>query len=1823
MRNEVEERVVGLRFDNNEFAARVKSSMDLLDKLHFKITGLKTMAYSVQVFGQQIKSITFDPLVNGVNMTLGKLMALTAAMTGVSRVASQMFDGVERFVKSVSTDQITAGWSKYSDYTESMQTIMSATKKDEESEADAMARVNEQMQRLLWFTDETSYNLTDMTSNVGKFTSQNIDLETSVTAMEGIALWSAAAGQNAAEASRVMYNMAQALGTGTVQIRDWMSVENANMATAQFKKLAIEAGVAAGTIKKVGSEYRTLAGNVITIQNFRDTLSDDWFTTDSEGVLMRVLNQYGGYAEKVRQWAEENDMLVSEAIEDMKKHGEAANDVIGSSAFESGQAAITFSQAIESTQDAVSTKFMKIFEAIFGNFLRAKTLWTDLANELWEIFAGPLDLLADVFGKFDEMAQMNNIFRDLWGIWNSLLDVLTQIKDTALEAFGFIYNEEDESFDSSIFQKTLNFLNDFQAKFHEFRIEFGHFVKRFLDRDDIWENVSIFFEGLKSALNILKSFVSTILNRVVDPIYKKSNDIFYILSAIIGKIGEGLIWLDDYVQKGDYFNKFFDDIQVIIDKVFESFKKIKEVVEKTLKSLGNAMSKAGIPSYVESALNNTEDTFYFIDILTNGIVEAIDKITEGISIVLPYLIRFWDWFKSSIKDAKTMFSTIGGWISGVIGSILQALDPFINDMTEGLKELKENLNLATIFNEAQTPIDFLNNLLNTFKKFSEDTSTYFNNLFQQKGAVTGFDKVLTLLAWAVETFLDRFEPLMPRIMQMNYMMFRSKSLYETAWKILGMASAIAAGIYIFAAAINVFRAIFGKKTNEEVSEGANQTGNGQIFTGNWIQDLFNLPVNITNLVKTMQGLVNPFNNLAKTIKMLTNKALVVASMGIIISALFNLIGSVLLLAIIPWPKLLLIGGFIIPALGAVIIAIMILLKKMTRDTTQNRANRMVALAGVMAMISGAILQMALALFILGKLSTDELGQASIVMTLLILIVNGIAALMIKLSDSKNDPTQMLAAAGSVAIIAFATILLAKTITKLAKAAEQNKDGFAQATIVVLGLIVLLGIIGILAMQVKLQGNTEKVLIAFGSSAILMAGAILVAAFAMVQISQISQKDLINAGIAMGIIFVALSGFIAGLAGLSKLIANKDNDSTKQFVLLMVLTGIMAAVILVMATALAKIAASGADSDDVIKNASAIAILIGVIGGIIFGMTMLIEKLDQGQIKVLLAVAGSLAGVIGAVGLMALGMAQLAKDVDTDSLWKVVGAILVMVVVVSAVLMLFTAGVALISKSSVGAIVVAILALVGTIMVSMLLAIGLIVYGVGEVLKAFVELANLSDEATTNLRRVMAILAGAISEVLVEIFSGIEEGLSNLFGIKSRLGPTIVEFVFTLFDSILTKLTNSSILGKLKVFLTKLTHTIGAYIKDNHEIIRESLSLMIGDILLLLQEHGPVLIETVDEFLNMMLDNLIALLNTKGSMLIMSLSLLVQMLYNLLVSVRNKLMDLVFGTITMFLLRLQLAALEYGLAAGNIVFTFIDGLLLAINTRAPILMEELALTLILLINALADTIDEHADDIIKSVERLLDSMYNAFLRWVNSGVKIGGKLYNIGYNIIRGVIKGILSGIPLLEYAINNLANTGIVKSFCAKLGIKSPSKVFEGFGINIDQGLGNGMTEGLGKLKGIVSDLASLIMGDFTSSFGDPKSIIAGFMDGIKEGFMGNITSQFNINDLMGDMTNLNPVITPGLDLSNIEGASDKISDMINPGDIDSISQSFTGKMTGMDSVSMKHGIDEMMKKLQNNTKPIDVNVVLDGDAKKMLKVVKVENNKQYKATGVDQLAHA
>lgn len=396
--NNIDSRIVEMQFDNKQFESGISDSIKSLEKLKESLN-LKDAGSALSNLGKAAGNVALTPLKNGiqgVSMSLLDVAKNAAVFATVEKYVNRATDAVENLVKSMSIDQVSAGWSKYNDKVEGVQTIMAAT-------GASIDVVNASLEKLQWFTDETSYGFNDMVSSIGKFTSAGLGLDESVNAMMGIANWAALSGTNAKTASSAYYNLSQAISAGALKLQDYKSIQNIGMDTQNFRKAAIEAAVAVGTLKEAGDgTWKTLDGANVSLTKFTESLSKGWLSTE---VMMKTFGRFGSYSDEIYKISDGYDTC-SEAM--AAYTGEV--DEMAMKSFKAAQEAKTFADAIDATKDAVSSGWMESFEIIFGNYEEAKVMWTDLANTLWDVFAsgasGRNDFLREVTkGGWDRLTD--------------------------------------------------------------------------------------------------------------------------------------------------------------------------------------------------------------------------------------------------------------------------------------------------------------------------------------------------------------------------------------------------------------------------------------------------------------------------------------------------------------------------------------------------------------------------------------------------------------------------------------------------------------------------------------------------------------------------------------------------------------------------------------------------------------------------------------------------------------------------------------------------------------------------------------------------------------------------------------------------------------------------------------------------------------------------------------------------------------------------------------------------------------------------------------------------------------------------------------------------------------------------------------------------------------------------------------------------------------------------------------------------------------------------------------------------------------------------
>ena len=623
MSKTIDEKVVEMRFDNSQFERNVATSMSTIDKLKrsLKFDGISKGIEDISDSANRIDLSGFSNAIDSVQMKFSALEVM--AVTALANITNSAVNAGLKLAKSLTIDPISTGWSKYNTKNQSVATMV--------AQGYDIETVNSQLERLNWFTDETSYDFTQMVANIAKFTATGKDLDESVTAMEGIANWAALSGQNANTASHAMYQLSQAMGAGVMRLEDYKSIQNVSMDTDEFRQKALDAAVALGTLKKnADGTYSSLVGkaNNFTKSQFATSLTQGaWFTSD---VMMSVFQDYSKAVDQIYDYATEKGITASQAIKEL--NGQI--DAFSLKGFKAAQEARTFEDAINSARDAVSSGWLNTFELIFGNAEQATSTWTDLAEIMYDIFAEPGNARNELLSQWNELGGQKALIESLIGIVSQFKDML----DILGEAWSNVFPP-----------MTAERLVEITENFRDFVQSISDFIQKHRD------NLVSTFQGLFSVLRIIKDALKGVWT-VVQSIIDNSGSLVPTLLEFTGSLGEMVTSLSKSIEEGNIFvtigekiggvlkwlTGLFSGASPHITNIFSAIGKGAAFVSKVLSKffsnikvdmpkLINSLSLASISVFLGKALYGIKKPLQIFSDIKGSIVGVLDGVRDALS----------------------------------------------------------------------------------------------------------------------------------------------------------------------------------------------------------------------------------------------------------------------------------------------------------------------------------------------------------------------------------------------------------------------------------------------------------------------------------------------------------------------------------------------------------------------------------------------------------------------------------------------------------------------------------------------------------------------------------------------------------------------------------------------------------------------------------------------------------------------------------------------------------------------------------------------------------------------------------------------------------------------------------------------------------------------------------------------------------------------------------------------------------------------------------------------------------------------------------------
>ncbi len=709
MSQEVDERVVEMRFDNAQFEKNVHQTMQSLEKLNDSLQ-LDGAEKGFEKISDASAKVDFDEMQGALDNLSDKFSAVEViGVAALSHITRQAVDAGEKLVKSLSLDQVTSGWNKYAQKTASVQTIMNATGK-------SITKVNSYLDKLMWFSDETSYGFTDMTSALSTLTSTGGDIEKMIPMIMGMANATAYAGKGAAEFQRVIYNLAQSYGTGAIQLIDWKSVEQAGVASRQLKQLLIDTGVSLGKIKE---------GDVTT-GSFDNSLQKKW--ADKE-VMETAFGKYAEFAEAVKKMVDANPgMLATQAIDALADQ----YDDVAVKAFKAAQEAKSFSEAVDATKDAVSSGWMETFDILFGNYEEAKGFWSDLAEEFWNMFAGGAAGRNNWLKKAFDSGLDQLLGTEGFG---EAGDNYTNLLQKALVNQGLLSEEGIE--EAGSFQKALEESGVTAQQLYEVLGEAAeHYHQRAAMSDEELDKLGLDRDKVDALANAYDSMAENIQNGSVnlDDLAGKMNqlsgrehffngilNVLEGINSVLAPIRDG--FGDVFMTDGSplyNFLKGFDELTGKMALSEETAEKVQKVFTGVFRVLSIGLK--GVKTVGKTAF-----------MILGKLLDLLSPMGDLLLNIGSYIGNLLTWADLSLGQAESLSDVLGI----LVGAVAALVSP-IADVVKGVKTLVRGGNMEEAkkqFGAFGTVVDAVGSVLDKFKIGSVSAGNVIGTAFQLLGGI--------------------------------------------------------------------------------------------------------------------------------------------------------------------------------------------------------------------------------------------------------------------------------------------------------------------------------------------------------------------------------------------------------------------------------------------------------------------------------------------------------------------------------------------------------------------------------------------------------------------------------------------------------------------------------------------------------------------------------------------------------------------------------------------------------------------------------------------------------------------------------------------------------------------------------------------------------------------------------------------------------------------------------------------------------------------------------------------------------------------------------
>lgn len=737
MSTTIDQRVVEMRFDNKQFEQNVSTTMSTLEKLKQGLN-LSGASKGLESVNSAARGINLSPIGAAAETVGLKFNAMyTMADQALRNITNSAFNAGKRIVSALTIDPIKTGLSEYETQINAVQTILANT----ESKGTTLGQVNSALDQLNTYADKTIYNFTEMTRNIGTFTAAGVDLNTSVNAIQGIANLAAVSGSTSQQASTAMYQLSQALSSGTLKLMDWNSVVNAGMGGQVFQDALKE------TARVHGVAIDDMLENY---GSFRETLQEGWITAD---ILTETLSHFTMAAEEgSEQWEKYKKSLIDGGYTE-----EQANAILklSNTATDAATKVKTASQLWDTLKETAQSGWTQTWEIIIGDFGDAKKLFSSIYETLSPILENMSKARNDLLsgglssgwkqllsqGIADEEGyrdSIKNVAKDHGIAIDDMIKAEKEL-DSSLddnEAFQKVLQKglEDGSITSDIFSESVTNLADKIRNMTEEERDAAGYTKEHLEQIEALE------KGLKDGSISMDEFTKKMMKpsgreNIIEALYSSFEAIMSLISPIKQAFSEIFPALKpeqlyaftetlrNFTAKltlsetaSNNLKRTFKGVFAILDILKQAFVAVIKAIAPLfggLDDLGGGIlsATASLGDWLVALDESIKKSGFF-----NKAVETVHKGIEKIKTFLKPVIDRLKEFKEAISDAFSDFSVkaegrlqplvaLGNFVKNVfirIGEAVKKVFPYVSAAATGIGNVVKDLlgTIATAIQEA-------------------------------------------------------------------------------------------------------------------------------------------------------------------------------------------------------------------------------------------------------------------------------------------------------------------------------------------------------------------------------------------------------------------------------------------------------------------------------------------------------------------------------------------------------------------------------------------------------------------------------------------------------------------------------------------------------------------------------------------------------------------------------------------------------------------------------------------------------------------------------------------------------------------------------------------------------------------------------------------------------------------------------------------------------------------------------------------------------------------------------------------------------------------